>query len=79
MDHLDRDNLADEIETLGRLEVSPLKSAYRLVALHLWKTRPQPARRTASWDVSVRRERINVEDSLDDNPGLKPTAATHSK
>jgi hypothetical protein len=71
IDRLDRDNLAEEIETLGRSEAAALKSAYRLIAMHFLKIMFQPARRTASWDVTVQRERLNVEDILDDNSGLK--------
>ncbi len=65
-------NIAEEIETLGRSEASALRSAYRLIAMHLLKTMIQPEKATPSWAVTIGRERLNVEQILDENPGLKP-------
>lgn len=65
-------NIAEEIETLGRSEASALRSAYRLIAMHLLKTMVQPDKTTPSWGLTIGRERLNVEQILDENPGLKP-------
>ncbi len=40
---LDRDNLAEEIESLGRSELSSLVSAWRVVLLHMLKFDHQPS------------------------------------
>lgn len=69
---IDVDNIAEEIETLGRSEAAALRSSLRLIVMHLLKAIHQPHRASTSWLATIRRERINVERSLKDNPGLKP-------
>ncbi|AWN50001.1 DUF29 domain-containing protein [Methylobacterium terrae] len=68
---LDRENLAEEIESLGRSELSSLVSAWRVVLLHMLKFDCQPERRTRSWALSIRDQRDQAADVLADSPGLK--------
>jgi hypothetical protein len=68
---IDVANIAEEIETLGRSEAAALRSSLRLIVTHLLKAIHQPHRASRSWLATIRRERINVERSLKDNPGLK--------
>ena len=72
---VDRDNVAEEIESLGRTEFSRLASALRVLLLHMLKWDHQPRKRTRSWAVSIAAQRIEIEDVLTDNPGLKPRLA----
>ena len=72
---IDIANIAEEIETLGRSEAAALRSSLRLIATHLLKFRFQPQRASRSWRVTVERERINVEHSLEESPSLKPRIA----
>ena len=65
-------NIAEEIETLGRSEASALRSAYRLIAMHLLKTMVRPDKANPSPAVTIGRERLNIEQILDEKPGLKP-------
>lgn len=69
---IDRDNLAEEIESLGREQFNKLESALRVLLLHLLKWDRQPERRSRSWELSIATQRVEVEDVLSDNPGLKP-------
>jgi hypothetical protein len=69
---IDRDNLAEEIESLGREQFSKLESALRVLLLHLLKWDHQPERRSRSWELSIKGQRVAVQDVLDDNPGLQP-------
>jgi Domain of unknown function DUF29 len=71
-DALDRENLAEEIESLGREQFNKLESALRVLLVHLLKWDHQPEMRTRSWVLSVRAQRLEIEDVLADNPGLKP-------
>jgi Domain of unknown function DUF29 len=71
-DALDRDNLAEEIESLGREQFDKLVSALRVLMLHILKWDHQPERRSRSWTVSIRTQRNRVGDVLADNPRLKP-------
>ena len=69
---LDRENLAEEIESLGREQFNKLASALRVLLLHILKWDHQPDLRSRSWAVSIASQRIEIEDVLEDNPGLQP-------
>ena len=74
-DELDRDNLAEEIESLGREQFNKLESALRVLLLHILKWDHQPDKRTRSWALSIKTNRVELEDIIGDNPGLKPRIA----
>jgi len=69
---VDRENLAEEIESLGREQFNKLESALRVLLLHMLKWDHQPSLRSRSWVLSVQTQRLEIEDVLGDNPGLKP-------
>jgi len=69
---VDRENLAEEIESLGREQFNKLASALRVLMLHMLKWDHQPRKRSRSWTLSIAAQRVEVEDILADNPGLKP-------
>jgi hypothetical protein len=71
-DALDRENLAEEIESLGREQFNKLESALRVLLVHILKWDHQPARQGRSWSVSIREQRLRLDDVLADNPGLRP-------
>ena len=71
-DAVDRENLAEEIESLGREQFNKLESALRVLLLHILKWDHQAERRSRSWVLSIRDQRLEVQDVLADNPGLKP-------
>lgn len=75
LNELDLHNLAEEIESLGRSEFSTLVSAYRVILVHMLKWDHQPERRTRSSVTSIETQRVDVEEELQDNPGLKPRIA----
>lgn len=69
---LDCDNLAEEIESLGREQFNKLVSALRVLMAHVLKWDHQPSLRSRSWVLSIQEQRLEVADVLSDNPGLKP-------
>jgi hypothetical protein len=69
---VDIDNLAEEIESLGREQFNKLESALRVLLVHILKWDHQPRKRSRSWTLSIKTQRIEVADVLADNPGLKP-------
>ena len=69
---LDINNLIEEIETMGRSEKRELQSRLMVLLVHLLKWQYQPARRGRSWTLTIKGQRINLEDVISDNPGLKP-------
>src|SRR5207302_1500319 len=70
-DAVDRDNVAEEIESLGREQFNKLESALRVLLVHISKWDHQPQRRGRSWLLSIRAQRLELDDVLVDNPGLK--------
>jgi hypothetical protein len=74
-DALDRDNLAEEIEALGREQFNKLVSALRVLMLHMLKWDHQASLRSRSWVLSIEEQRLEIADVLDDNPGLRPRLA----
>jgi hypothetical protein len=70
-DALDRENVAEEIESLGREQFNKLESALRVLLVHILKWDHQPERRSRSWMISIKDQRIEFEQVLEDNPGLK--------
>ena len=69
---VDRDNIAEEIESLGRGEFNKLESALRVLMLHMLKWDHQPEMRSRSWVLSIEAQRLEFDEILSDNPGLKP-------
>jgi len=70
---LDWDNLAEEVEDLGKSERHRLESHLELLLMHLLKWVNQPHRRSRSWSNSIREHRFRIQRVLRDNPGLKAT------
>jgi hypothetical protein len=68
---LDLENLAEEIESLGRSLLRELGSRYRVLLLHLLKWRHQPALRTPSWRSTIRTQRCEIADLLEQSPSLR--------
>ena len=71
-DALDRENLAEEIESLGREQFNKLESALRVLLTHILKWDHQPERRSRSWALTIQGQRLEIENVLADNPGLRP-------
>jgi hypothetical protein len=71
-DDIDRENVAEEIESVGRTEFNSLARLLRVLVLHLLKWDHQPERRSRSWVLSIEAQRNDLEDVLADNPGLRP-------
>lgn len=68
---LDRENVAEELESLAKREASKLESALSVLLMHMLKWDYQPDRITRSWENSIETQRDRYQDVLADNPGLK--------
>jgi hypothetical protein len=71
LDRLDRENLAEEIESLGRSERREIGSRLELLVLHLLKWQYQPGRRSESWRISISEQRIAIDAVIRTSPSLK--------
>jgi hypothetical protein len=68
---LDIENLAEEIESLGKSDRRALMSQVQRLLIHLLKWQFQPDRRSASWEKSMRSARNAMSRILEDSPSLK--------
>jgi hypothetical protein len=68
---LDWENLAEELDTLGRTEARELFSRYVVLLTHLLKWQYQPERRGRSWSNTIIAQRRDLAKHLRQNPGLK--------
>jgi hypothetical protein len=64
-------HIAEEIESMGKAEKRELVSRLTVLLLHLLKWRYQPSHRGASWEASIRNQRLDLDDHLMDNPSLR--------
>jgi hypothetical protein len=71
----DLENIAEELEDMGRSEAKALRASLRLICLHLLKWQHQPRRRSKSWSNTIARERINAARALSDSPSLRAKLA----
>ena len=71
LEHVDLDNVAAEIEDLGKSQESALESHLKVVLLHLLKLQHQPRRSTRSGQLTVREQRLALRKVLRRNPGLR--------
>jgi 2-polyprenyl-6-methoxyphenol hydroxylase-like FAD-dependent oxidoreductase len=71
MEALDRINLAQEIENLGRSEKREIESRLEILLVHLLKWQFQPDRRSKSWRMTLKVQRNDLQSVLNDNPSLK--------
>ena len=71
-DLLDFENIAEELEGLGRSEYRELKSSLARIMQHMLKWDHQPERRSRSRTGSINVHRERVRQCLRENPSLKP-------
>jgi hypothetical protein len=74
LEDVDLDNVAAEIEDLGKSQESALESHLKVLLLHLLKLQYQPRRTTRSWQLTVREQRLALRKVLRSNPGLRREA-----
>ena len=69
---VDWDNVAEEIESVGKSEARELESRYIVLLTHLLKWLFQPSERSRSWEATIKVQRRLIEKEHRNNPGLKP-------
>ncbi|RVD57914.1 DUF29 domain-containing protein [Mesorhizobium sp. M2D.F.Ca.ET.185.01.1.1] len=68
---LDRENLAEEIESFGRSDKREIASRLGTLVLHLLKWEFQPEQRKTGWLLTIREQRLRIEGLLDESPSLR--------
>lgn len=69
---LDLPNLIEEVASLGRQQRQELRNRLSILIGHLLKWHYQPQRRSRSWLATLRIQRLEITELLEDNPSLKP-------
>ncbi len=67
----DMENIAEEIEDMGKNLKRELESRLKILFMHLLKWQYQPGYRGNSWRYSIEEQRNELADHIADNPSLK--------
>lgn len=67
----DLENIAEELESMGKSEERELESYLTLIFLHLLKWKYQSSKRSKIWQISIKQQRIHYKRHLQKNPSLK--------
>jgi hypothetical protein len=70
-DELDVEQVAEDIEDLGKSDRRAVGSQLSRILMHLLKRRIQPEREGASWRSSIVSARREIKYQLDDSPSLR--------
>ncbi|MFM7601097.1 MAG: DUF29 domain-containing protein [Pseudanabaena sp.] len=68
---IDIQNLAEELEDMGRAEKRELESRLEILLMHLLKWQFQPSKRSRSWQLTIKEQRLRLQKHLKQNPSLK--------
>ncbi|MBE7183042.1 MAG: DUF29 domain-containing protein [Methylobacterium mesophilicum] len=69
-DAVDRENIAEEIESLGRSDRREIRSRIGVILLHLLKWEFQPEKRKVGWRFTLREQRHQLEIIFEESPSL---------
>lgn len=72
LSEIDVDQIAEELEDMGKSERRAIESWLKVLVLHLLKWQLQPMRRGVSWQQSIDNARDEIDRRLQDSPSLKP-------
>lgn len=71
-EHLDVDNLIEELEALNKSDKRELYSYLVVLLAHLLKWQCQPQNQSGSWEASIDNSRNRIARLFKDRPSLKP-------
>jgi len=70
---IDVEHLAEEIEDMGKRQRQELVSRLRVLLMHLLKWEYEPTYRSKSWTATIKTQRFDIAEHLEQNPSLKAT------
>jgi hypothetical protein len=71
LSEIDVENIAEEIESMGKSEKRELISRLAVLLAHLLKWEFQSERRSNSWKYTIKEQRFRLQVLLKDSPSLK--------
>jgi hypothetical protein len=75
LSQLDIENIAEEMEDMGRSIRRELRHRLAVLTMHLLKWRYQPGYRSRSWSGTIGEQREQIADLIDESPSLRPVLA----
>jgi hypothetical protein len=78
-DLVDREHLAEEIESLGIGDRRQLRNRLEVLIMHLLQWQFQPMHRSRSWQSTIRTQRRRIERELEESPSLRREVASISR
>ena len=72
LSEIDLENLIEELESMGRSEKRAFVNRLAVLIAHILKWHYQPDLRPKSWKSTIKEQRMQVADLLEDNPSFKP-------
>ncbi len=73
---LDRENLAEEIESLGRSDKREIESRLKVLLVHLLKCQLQPEKTKAGWRSTIVEQRRRLRKLIEESPSLRSYPAS---
>ena len=70
LEALDLENIAGEIDSVGRSEKREIESRLEVLLMHLLKWQFQPEKRTRSWQRTISLQRLKLKEVIDESPSL---------
>lgn len=70
-DELDLENVAEELETMGRSDKRQIESRLEVLVTHLLKWKYQPGARKPGWMSTISEQRRRIARLVDESPSLK--------
>jgi hypothetical protein len=68
---IDWENVAEEIESVGRRERKEIRNRLGVLLKHLLKWRYQPERRSDSWTETISEQRYHISEVIIESPSLQ--------
>ncbi len=68
---LDWENIAEEIESMGKRDYRGLASRMRVLLVHLLKWRYQDEKRSRNWRSTIQTQRERIESIIEDSPSFR--------
>jgi len=68
---LDLKNLLEEVEDMGKRQKQELRNRLSVLFAHLLKWQYQPTLQSKSWVATIKVQRLEIKEHIDENPSLK--------
>ena len=68
---VDIEHVAEELESMGKSDKRELINRLALLMAHLLKWQYQPTRQSKSWTLTIKEQRIQIRQLLEESPSLK--------